>query len=136
MGRAVEAARVSVKSDPRWKAEYTVMCGRMHEHKAVVAIARKLAEVIWHVLHDSEPAQQISDEQLAKKFLSVRCQLVSYGMKVPPSRIFIRQQLNALGWRGGSSQFMTGKKPRKSICLPGPGLRNTRALTAPSTKAG
>ena len=88
------------------------MSTRMHVHKALVAIARKLAEVIWHILQKSQPAHQISDVQLAKKFLSVRYQLRAHGLPTLPARFFIRQQLNALGRRGGPAQFMTGARPR------------------------
>ena len=108
----VSAARSAVRFDPRWKALFDEMSTRMHEHKALVAIARKLAEVIWHVLQKSEPAHQISDVQLAKKFLSVRDQLRAHGLPTLPARFFIRQQLNALGRRGGPAQFMTGARPR------------------------
>jgi transposase len=108
----VEAARSAVQFDPRWKAEFSKLSTRMHEHQALVAVARQLAEVIWHVLHEAEPAKHISDDQLAKKFLSLRDQLVAQGLKPAPSRFFIRQQLRALGRSGGDSKFMHGKRPR------------------------
>ena len=108
----VEAARSAVQFDPRWKAEFEKLSKRKHEHQALVAVARKLAEVIWHVLHEAEPAMHISDEQLAKKFLSVRAQLIEQGLKPVPSRFFIRQQLRALGRSGGATQFMHGRRRR------------------------
>ncbi|NJM40489.1 MAG: IS110 family transposase [Anaerolineae bacterium] len=40
----VSAARSAVRFDPRWKALFDDMSSRMHPHKALVAIARKLAE--------------------------------------------------------------------------------------------
>jgi transposase len=37
----VEAARMAVRYDTRFKREHTELCQRMHEHKAIVAIARR-----------------------------------------------------------------------------------------------
>ena len=108
----VSAARTAVQFDPYWKSIFDNMVTRMHEHKALVAIARKFAEIIWHVLQKSEPAHHISDEQLAKKFLSVRDQLRAFGLPTLPSRFFIRQQLVEIGRQGGTPQFMKGSRPR------------------------
>ena len=108
----VEAARSAVQFDPRWKAEFNKLAARKHEHQALIAVARKLAEVVWHVLHEAEPAMHISDEQLAKKFLSLRDQLIAQGLKPAPSRFFIRQQLRALGRTGSATEFMHGNRRR------------------------
>lgn len=108
----VEAARSAVRMDPRWKQEYETLCARTHEFKALIAIARKLAELIWHVMHDLEPARHATDEQLAKKFLSVRDQLRSHDIDVIESRMFIRQQMRAIGHHGQATQYMHGKRRR------------------------
>jgi transposase len=58
----VEAAWVAARTHPRWKAEYERLAkytlskveGRMPANKAIVAVARKLLVVVWHVLHDHE----------------------------------------------------------------------------------
>jgi transposase len=46
----VEAARVAVQTHPYWKREFGRLATRIGEHKAVVAIARKLLTAVWHVL--------------------------------------------------------------------------------------
>ena len=108
----VEAARTAVRMDARWKKEFETLCERMHEFCALTAIARKLAELIWHVLHEVEPARHATDEQLAKKFLSIRSQLRAQNIKVIESRMFIRQQMRRIGHRGQATQFMHGKRRR------------------------
>jgi transposase len=108
----VSAARTAVQFDPYWKSTFDTLVTRMHQHKALVAIARKFAEIIWHVLQKSEPAHHISDEQLAKKFLSIRDQLSAFGLPTLPSRFFIRQQLIAIGRRNANTQFMKGSRRR------------------------
>lgn len=51
----VEAAWVAVRCDPYFRAQY----GFRYRHKgaqtAIVAVARRLAEVIWHVLKEDRP---------------------------------------------------------------------------------
>src|SRR4029450_10576281 len=46
----IEAARTAVQTHPSWKRTFAQLAKRIGEHKAVVAIARKLLIVIWHVL--------------------------------------------------------------------------------------
>jgi hypothetical protein len=83
----VEAARTAVRYDSRFKREYAELCQRMHEHKALVAIARKLAELLWHMLHEGEPAHHMNDQQRAQKFAALRAQLVA--LVVHQSRDFM-----------------------------------------------
>jgi transposase len=53
-GAMVEAAWVAVEHHPRWKAEFARLCPRLGRQKAIVAIARKLLVVVWHVLAKHE----------------------------------------------------------------------------------
>lgn len=46
----IHAAHMAARSHPHWKRKYQEMCQRMSKQKAIVAIARKLLVVIWHVL--------------------------------------------------------------------------------------
>ena len=108
----VEAARTAVRMDARWKKEHETLCARMHEFCALTAIARKLAELIWHVLHEVEPARHATDEQLAKKFLSIRDQLRAQKIEVIESRMFIRQQMRKIGHRSQATEYMHGKRRR------------------------
>lgn len=45
----VEAAWAAVASHPHWKAVFQRLSARIGKRKAIVAIARKLLVVIWHV---------------------------------------------------------------------------------------
>jgi transposase len=49
-GVMVEAAWVAVEHHPHWKAQFERLAARIGKQKAIVAIARKLLVVIWHVL--------------------------------------------------------------------------------------
>jgi transposase len=46
----VEAAQRAVKSDPRWTRRFQELHKRMHRNQAIVAVARQLLELVWHVL--------------------------------------------------------------------------------------
>ncbi len=45
----VEAAWVAVEHHPHWKAQFEHLTRRMGKQKAIVAIARTLLVVVWHV---------------------------------------------------------------------------------------
>jgi hypothetical protein len=53
-GVLVNAARAATRSDDFWKAELARLEPRLGRNKAMVAIARKLLVVVWHVLSRQE----------------------------------------------------------------------------------
>jgi transposase len=53
-GCMTEAAWVAVERHSHWKAVFARLSARMSAQKAIVAIARKLLVVVWHVLTDRE----------------------------------------------------------------------------------
>jgi transposase len=65
----VEAARVAVQTHPYWKREFARLAKRIGEHKAVVAIARKLLIVVWHVLMAKSADRRADAEQVAFKLM-------------------------------------------------------------------
>ena len=46
----VESAWMAVEHHPSWKAQFERLAVRIGKKKAIVAIARKLLVVVWHVL--------------------------------------------------------------------------------------
>jgi len=64
----VEAAQVAVLHDPRWKAELQRLEPRLGRNKAIVAIARKMLVVIWHLLSEHAVERKLDLERLARKF--------------------------------------------------------------------
>jgi transposase len=71
----VEVARRAVKSDPLWKHRFTELCRRMHKNQAIVAIARRLLELVWYVLSRKQPYRNFSHERIAYKYLTWSWQL-------------------------------------------------------------
>jgi transposase len=64
----VESAQVGVLHDPRWKAELARLEPRLGRNKAIVAVARKMLVVIWHILSKHEADQKLNLERLARKY--------------------------------------------------------------------
>src|SRR5437879_3309760 len=50
----VEAAWMAVEHHPHWKDQFERLAMRIGKKKAIVAIARKLLVIIWHVLSKQE----------------------------------------------------------------------------------
>ena len=66
----VEAAQMAVKSDPFWKMRFQAMQKRMHRNQAIVAVARRLLELVWYVLTRRQPYRHFSPERIAYKYLT------------------------------------------------------------------
>jgi transposase len=94
----VNAANHAIQDHPRWKAEMERLEPHLGRSKAVVAIARKLLVVVWHVL-SKQVADRFADPQnVARSFLShayqVHVRNLPKGQSAPA---FIREQLDRLG---------------------------------------
>jgi transposase len=93
----IEAARVAVQTHPYWKREFARLAKRIGEHKAVVAIARKLLIAIWHVLMAKTADQRADAEQVAFKLMVWAWKLSDQQRGGLTSRQFIRAHLIRLG---------------------------------------
>jgi transposase len=97
-GAMIQAARVAAQHDPEWRAELERLRNRMIYQKAVVAIARKLLVVVWHVLIKEEADRHADPERVATKLM-----MHAYALKeqrrpngqTPPE--YVHQQLDRLG---------------------------------------
>src|ERR1051326_8982962 len=64
----VEAAWAAVRSSPVWRMRFEQLQARMPAGKALVAIARKLLVVVWHVLAEHVADRQANAEAVARRF--------------------------------------------------------------------
>jgi transposase len=93
----IEAARTAVQTHPYWKREFARLAKRIGEHKAVVAIARKLLIVVWHVLMAKSADRRADAEQVAFKLMVWSWKLSDEQRGGLTSRQFIRAHLIRLG---------------------------------------
>ncbi|HSG43504.1 MAG TPA: IS110 family transposase [Anaerolineales bacterium] len=93
----VEVAQRAVKSDPLWKQRFNALQRRMHRNQAIVAIARQLLELVWHVLHRMQPYRHFSHERIAYKYLTWSWQLSDADRDGLTRQQFTRYYLMRLG---------------------------------------
>jgi transposase len=93
----IEAARAVVQSHPYWKRAFAQLEKRIGEPKAIVAIARKLLIVVWHVLLAKSADRRADAEQVAFKLMVWAWKLSDEQRGGLSSRQFIRAHLIRLG---------------------------------------
>jgi len=94
----VEGSWSAVRFDPHWQEQFERLAHRIGKQKAIVAIARKLLVVIWHVLTAAEADRRANADKVAAKLMLWAWQI---GQHQRPGRLspgqFIRYHLLKLG---------------------------------------
>jgi transposase len=93
----VEVAQRAVKSDPLWKHRFEELRKRMHRNQAIVAIARRLLELVWYVLTRRQPYRHFSHERIAYKYLTWAWQMDEAARDGLTRQQFVRYYLMRLG---------------------------------------
>ncbi len=73
----IEAAWITIRYDRHWQEQFDRLANRIGRHKAIVAIARKLLVVIWHVLSKKEADRRADPDRVAFS-------LMTWGWKIKP----------------------------------------------------
>ncbi len=93
----VEAAWMAVEHHPYWKGQFERLATRIGKKKAIVAIARKLLVIIWHVLSKKETDRHADRDPLARTIMEWarnKSMATSLGL----SRVeFVRRELDRIG---------------------------------------
>ena len=114
----IESAWIAIRYDQGWKAQFDRLAWRIGRKKAIVAIARKLLVVVWHVLSKKRVDRQADPERVVRYFLAWARQAQTFkrlGLKAP---VFARQQLDRLG----IGQDLTQVKYSANYILPASSL--------------
>ncbi len=93
----IEAAWTAVRYDQHWQQQFEHLAYRIDREKAIVAIARKLLVIIWHVLTAKVADRRAEPQQVARYFIAWGHQLrvkTTLGLKASE---FARQQLDKVG---------------------------------------
>ena len=75
----VEASWSAVRFDPHWQEQFERLAHRIGKQKALVALARKLLVVIWHVMTAAEADRRADADRVAGK-------LMAWGAKLTTQR--------------------------------------------------
>jgi transposase len=92
----VEAAWVAVQTHPHWQAVFTRLECRIGRNKAIVAIARKLLVVIWHVLTAQVADRRADPARVALKMMTWAWRIgAEHRAGLTPGQ-FVRRELTRL----------------------------------------
>jgi transposase len=110
----VEVAQRAVKSDPVWTRRFQEMQQRMHRNQAIVAVARRLLELVWCVLTRRQPYRHFSQERIAYKYLTWAWQMDDEARDGLSRQQFTRYYLMRLGIGHDLTRIaLNPKYPRK-----------------------
>jgi len=110
----VEVAQRAVKSDPLWTRRFQELQKRMHRNQAIVAIARRLLELVWYVLTRRQPYRHFSQERIAYKYLTWAWQMDDEARDGLTRQQFTRYYLMRLGIGHDLTRIaLDPKHPRK-----------------------
>ena len=109
----IEAAWRAVRSSPVWEKRFQELAKRKGQHKAIVAIARKLLVVLWHLLTKQETDRNASQEDLAWKMLLWSWSLNQEARLGLTPKQFAKFSLIRLGIQTDITEFMRGKVLRR-----------------------
>jgi len=109
----VEAAWRAVRSSPVWEKRFQELAKRKGQHKAIVAIARKLLVTLWHVLSKEEIDRNASEEDLAWKMLLWSWSLGNETRLGLTPKQFAKYSLLRLGVKSDLKEFMRGRVLRR-----------------------
>ncbi len=124
----VEAAWAAVRRSRHWQQQFERLAGRIGQPKAIVAIARKLLVVIWHVLSARVADRHADATAVARRLMNwgARHRLAT-GLGLTRAD-FVRQHLDQLGL---GHELATLRYSRAVVKL-GPSCRGpTRPTAAP-----
>jgi transposase len=115
----VEAAHTASRCHPHWQRELARLEPRLGHNKALVAIARKLLVVVWHVLMKDSVDRHAEPYQVARALMVYGYRLGRahrpQGQSVPE---FVRAHLERLGI--GADLRTVAKGPSTVLRLPPP----------------
>ena len=92
----VQCAWAAVATSAYWKKQFDHLEARIGKNKAIVAIARKLLVVVFHVLTDQVADRNADPEKVAFKFMDWAAELRREGRKGLSSATFVRRKLRVL----------------------------------------
>jgi transposase len=108
----IEAAWITIRYDRHWQQQFERLAKRMSRHKAIVAIARKMLVVIWHLLSKKETDRRADPDRVAFSFMSWGWQIRSEWGDGLSTAQFVRYHLLQLDLGHDLDYIIRGKVKR------------------------
>lgn len=116
----VRVAHATAKSHPRWKAELQRLEPRLGYQKSIVAIARKMLVVVWHVLSHQQADRFADPSKVAFKLLQHSYNLGKANRgQGQTAGAHVRQMLEELGIGHSIQKILWGSSQVVQLPLPG-----------------
>jgi hypothetical protein len=113
----IEIAWSAVRHDPVWKARFESLAAKKGAGKAIVAMARKLLVVIWHVLTHQVADRQADPARLIRKLWRVGALgRACHQFRVQPYRVCARPP-RSVGSGGIDPDVCVWRTPLHLTCL-------------------
>jgi transposase len=129
----VEAAWVAVQTHPHWRAVFARLERRLGRNKAIVAIARKLLVVIWHVLTAQVADRRADPARVALKMMTWAWRVgAEHRAGLTPGQ-FVRRELTRL--RLGETLEVVVQSGRHLRLPPAATAATTISPTGPNRRA-
>ena len=103
----VEAAHIAARWDPHWHAVYERIAHRRGKSIAMVAVARKLLVVIWHLLADEVPYRYLNPSTFTRKLKDWASAIGREALLAETPRAFVDHQLKLTNLE----QVLEGRDP-------------------------
>jgi len=108
----VEAAWSAVRFDPHWRQRFAQLERKRGTNIAIVAIARKLLVVVWHLLAKATHDYYLQPKVLVRKLQDWARRIGSSALPAPTSADFVRQCLCSLDLESIADHCSPDKKGR------------------------
>ena len=93
----VEAARAAIRWDPHWRKIYDRIARRRGSSVAVVAVARRLLVLVWHLLTKNDTYRYLQSQTFVTKLQNWAYRIGRAQLPAASTRDFVYQKLSALG---------------------------------------
>jgi transposase len=93
----VEAARAAIRWDPHWRKVYNRIAHRRGSSIAVVAVARRLLVLVWHLLTKNDTYRYLQSQTFVTKLQNWAYRIGRAQLPAASTRDFVYQKLSALG---------------------------------------
>ncbi len=109
----VEAAWAAVRADPGWRERFEALAARIGQAKAIVALARKLLVVVWHVLRAQCADRHADATAVARRFLRWGSRHRRVRQAGQSRAAFVRAHLDQLGLGAQVTELRYGREVLK-----------------------
>jgi hypothetical protein len=112
----VEAARAAIRWDPHWRKIYNRIAPRRGSSIAVVAVARRLLVLVWHLLTKNDTYDYLQPQTFVTKLQNWAYRIGRAHLLAASTHPFVHQQLSALGLTDLALSLT--KSQNGKLCLP------------------